>query len=85
MKGLGVVGQPQTPVPFGIDRNENRLHRSRVRSKIIHDLRDFGERRRTDIRAACKAEEHQQELSSEFGSRADAAFAVRKREGRTEG
>ena len=37
MKGLGVVGQPQTPVPFWIDRNENRLHRSRVRSKIIHD------------------------------------------------
>ena len=81
MEGFGVISQPKPSVPFRIDRDENWLRRSCVRSKVIHDLRDFGERSRTDIRAACEAEEHQKEFSTEFLRRADATFAVSKREG----
>ena len=42
MEGFGVISQPKPSVPFWIDRDENWLRRSCVRSKVIHDLRDFG-------------------------------------------
>lgn len=58
--------QSKRPIPLRVDRNEQRLHLTRIRPKRIHDFGNLQHGGRIDIGAVGEPEENQQVLAVEF-------------------